>query len=52
MITAPPVMGGKISGGWVNFTLTIDPAKWVRIQLTLTLYIAAGISREEGNWAR
>jgi hypothetical protein len=36
MITAPPVMGGKISGGWVNFTLTIDPAKWVRIQLTLT----------------
>jgi putative transposase len=37
MITAPPVMGGKISGGWVNFTLTIDPAKWVRIQLTLTL---------------
>jgi hypothetical protein len=28
--------GGKISGGWVNFTLTIDPVKWVRIQLTLT----------------
>jgi len=24
MITAPPVMGGKISGGWVNFTLTIE----------------------------
>ena len=36
MITTPPVIGGKISGGWVNFTLTIDPAKSVRIQLTLT----------------
>jgi hypothetical protein len=28
---------GKIIGRWVNFTLTIDPAKWLRIQLTLTL---------------
>jgi hypothetical protein len=37
MITAPPAMGGKISGEWVNFTLTIDPARWVRIQLTLTI---------------
>jgi hypothetical protein len=36
MITAPPAMGGKISGEWVNFTLTIDPAR-VRIQLTLTI---------------
>ena len=36
MITAPPATGGKIIKELGHFTLTIPPARRVRIQLTLT----------------